>query len=322
MIKILIFLSMSLFFAGRSDAACYQSTDNGGSGRPTYTYFSPQSSITIDNSNNAVNTVLWQQQQSPSSVSNISCDEKTVEIAWLSSQGSDSGQVFKNNYHIYTTPVEGVGFTAAYDEMGASFASIGTFPMMNTASNSNPSYSLVTRGTLWSMALIVTGPVTGGVIPAGIYASYSVGGVVLEYSQLETSVTINTGGCSVVGDTNISVNLGTVGTGKLPAVGSVINNTPFNINLSCNLGTKVSLNVSGTADTAYPGTLANNGDAEGVGVQVLMDNGSPITLNQQFVAINSAASSDAITMSGQIIRTGNMTAGSISSSATYTLNYQ
>ncbi|MGA5657976.1 fimbrial protein [Rahnella contaminans] len=311
--RLLIFALLTFFVVGYSYADC-----SIGSG-PGSANFSPPD-ITISSANSAVGTVLWSQQTDFEPTATMTCPSATNVSAAFTylAPATDSGKKYAGNYTVYNTTVNGIGWTASYDETGSSFSSASSFPFDKSIYGQGFS----TAGTKGSMALIVTGKISGGVIIYKQYARYSLDFQDFMHWVIIRSVTVNSSGCEVTGNANISVNLGTVGTGKLPAVGSVSNNTPFSINLSCNPGAKVSLNVSGTADTSYPGTLVNNGSAGGVGVQVLMDNGSPLTLNQQFVAIDSAASTDAISLSGQIIRTGKITAGSISSSATYTLNYQ
>ncbi|PAN72645.1 hypothetical protein CIW69_16470 [Enterobacter cloacae] len=137
--------------------------------------------------------------------------------------------------------------------------------------------------------------------------------------------TITTGSCEIQGGQNLSIKLDDVQKSDLPSVGSTWGESEKNnIILSCDEGTKVYITFNGeqAKDSDNGSILQNNGNAQGIGVQLLDSKGVPINLGEKTEEISSSGTNAIIPVSARYIRTGNLVSGSVDSSATYTLDYE
>ncbi|HBQ8098965.1 TPA: type 1 fimbrial protein [Klebsiella pneumoniae] len=138
---------------------------------------------------------------------------------------------------------------------------------------------------------------------------------------------VTSSGCSVTGGQTLNITLNDAHKADLPAVGSVWGESDEKeISLSCNAGTNVNITFSGAqaTDTDDTSVLQNNGSAKGVGVQLMdLHNGdTPIPLNEKIAAVTNSGTTANIPIAARYIRTGDLTAGSVEASATWTLDYE
>lgn len=138
-------------------------------------------------------------------------------------------------------------------------------------------------------------------------------------------VTVAASGCDVSSTKEINIVLDDVQKSDLPDVNSTWGqSSPQNIQLACSKGTSVGITFSGTqsSDSADASVLQNNGSAQGIGVQLLKSDGTPYVLGTRVAVSSSSGETVNIPVSARYIRTGDMVAGSVTSSATYTLDYE
>ena len=132
-----------------------------------------------------------------------------------------------------------------------------------------------------------------------------------------------------ISNTAISVPMGTVekrafnGQGTWPEDS---NTRSFTIPLSCNAGTRVNLQIDGSAQNALQGVLnltGGTGSASGVGVQLLYNN-APLPLSTPLNAgVASSEGAFSIPLQARYYQTGsNITPGTANASATFTMTYQ
>lgn len=180
--------------------------------------------------------------------------------------------------------------------------------------------------------LVVTGPVTTGTLNAinlmqFNWYVYGVGPSQGYFATLTlNSTTVKSPACSVVVDPTV-VQLPTVLASSFTGPGTTTGQTPFNVRLNCQAGSKLSITLatanqqSGSTSVIAP--AAGNGYASNVGVQILDGNGNPITFGK--------AISEGITSNGTMNLPFNaryyqtaagVAAGNVTATATYTLTYQ
>jgi len=181
---------------------------------------------------------------------------------------------------------------------------------------------------------------TANVTGSGTVTGKQVGSFILRnnqnsFQQPESAININsfnvtTVACSV-GNASIIVPMGNIKTTAFSGVGSspaASNTQSFTIPLSCNLGTRIFVSLSGTAVNGTTGVLAldsagSSGVASGVGIQLLSNN-TPVTFGN-WINAGTASSSGAynIPLQARYYQTAQtITAGTANSSATFTLTYQ
>lgn len=177
--------------------------------------------------------------------------------------------------------------------------------------------------------LIKTSDEIGSGTLSGVVANY----VVYPNSNRDSSVqvnyvlngTIQPSGCVISGGQDLNITLDDVEKKDLPNQGSTWGeSSPENIQLICNKGSNVYITFSGTqsADSSDASILQNNGTAEGIGVQLLNGNGDVYQLGEKVSAVTDSGTTVTIPVSARYIRTGDLSAGSVEASATYTLNYE
>jgi major type 1 subunit fimbrin (pilin) len=137
--------------------------------------------------------------------------------------------------------------------------------------------------------------------------------------------------CTIdAGSQNQTVSLGSVALTSFAAVGSTANPTPFNVVLdNCTQGTKITMNVTGSADSKVLSVLQNTGgSATQVGVQILQaassgaTTGTALTLNSNVnLGVVSTPGSMTFPFVAQFYRLGTMTAGSVAATATVNFTY-
>ncbi|WP_312176143.1 fimbrial protein [Pseudescherichia sp.] len=129
-------------------------------------------------------------------------------------------------------------------------------------------------------------------------------------------------GCSVSGAANLTYNLKKGVAGDLPDENSTYGRQHQAISLSCDEGTIVHITIEGNHLANNNSILSNTGTGKGVNIQLLNVNNTPIRMGEVWTPIIDANSRETIVIGAQYIRTGNIVAGTVSASATYTLKYE
>ncbi|KAA5928098.1 fimbrial protein [Pantoea sp. Bo_2] len=147
---------------------------------------------------------------------------------------------------------------------------------------------------------------------------------------LSGAVQVTALGCSLSSSDNLNVDLGNVPSRNFSGIGSTSGAKDFNVNLECDAGTNVNVNMSGTqsADSTDSSVLAltsagSTGVSSGIGVQVLY-NGTPLALNSDVVLGTSVAGgATTYTFSARYIQTlSKITAGTANTIATLNISYE
>ncbi|OMQ23803.1 fimbrial protein [Serratia oryzae] len=196
--------------------------------------------------------------------------------------------------HVYSTNVPGIGLRfKRRTETGY----VLTYPGVRMVTNQRYSYPVFLEATTFILEVIKTEPITGsGRVASGPYTSY--GYIGSDNPQLTTSLsadalTIVSPSCLVSGGNNQSVDIGTIHRNQLSGKGSFAGGRNFELKLKCSGG----VSLSGFADIkmTFDGTLAtgtavadgvlineNTGSqsAQGVGVQVLNEDQSPLEMGK------------------------------------------
>lgn len=157
------------------------------------------------------------------------------------------------------------------------------------------------------------------------------------FTNIKTGITVKDQTCSVAGDTNLPVPLGSYTTNPSSGLGSGIGQTSattaFNIQLNCEALLSGSFDVMMQLDGDASGGLSDLGvvalnsasTASGVGVQILNENQQPIALATPFNIATYPLSSALITVPlyARYYQTATkINPGSANAVATYTLSYQ
>jgi type 1 fimbria pilin len=281
---------------------------------PEAVTFSPPTTITISYTA-AIGTVIYSSGAvSPTNANSMTCNNN----ATFGVNNNVGLTPAAGNPTIYPTGVSGLGYEIAHDTSTSYLGPYGCCTIANGSyTNSNASY----------LYLVKTGPiVSGSVLPAGVLAYWTYANSKnIEAFTLGNSVTIIDPACSVV-TTPIAVTLPTLSTSSMASTGAVAGRTPFNITLNCSSGATldIQLNYNGT-NSGITGVLSNatgTGTATGVGVQLLNQSFTPVTFGTTTTVGTTPQGTYTLPYYAQYYRTGTLTAGSVSASATFTLSYQ
>ncbi|WP_312413209.1 fimbrial protein [Pseudescherichia sp.] len=199
----------------------------------------------------------------------------------------------------------------------------GRFTISST--NEKVTLSFIPRVRLIKTSGAVEGGILSGVV-GYVAATADRVPAQLKRTTLYITGTVNASGCEVSSTKEVNIVLDDVQKSNLPEVNSTWGqSSPHNIQLNCSKGTTVGITFSGiqSSDSATDASvLQNNGSAQGIGVQLLKSDGTPYVLGTRVAISSSAGASVNIPVSARYIRTGDMVAGSVTSSATYTLDYE
>lgn len=223
--------------------------------------------------------------------------------------------------NVYSTGIPGVGIkmyetkyeTSTFDNP----ARTGTF---NGSLGTN-----IEMGPGVTIEIYKTGPITSGAFATGKYFSKKYG----SYESIWGNITggyVQQLACSL-NQTTVNVKLGDWMTTSFTGPGAATTPQPVNIGLNCDSGTRVNVNLQGTADTRQPGTLKLTPEAnvaDGVGVQILNQNNQPVTLNSKSLLTTTSTSGNyIINWQARYIQTAaTVTSGPANAQATLTITYE
>ncbi|MGU3525053.1 fimbrial protein [Enterobacteriaceae bacterium C23F] len=163
----------------------------------------------------------------------------------------------------------------------------------------------------------------GGTVNGGLLFSVTSSSGVEILDVYASSFTVTVPACTV-NSYDKSVDLGLAYTNKLKAVGTTTNPVPFTINMTCaNSALSPTVTFSADTDASNATVLKNTGSATGIGVQLLY--GSSIITPGTAMPLGTVTSTAATDYSftAQLFQLAEtVTAGSIQSSATFTVDYE
>jgi major type 1 subunit fimbrin (pilin)/minor fimbrial subunit len=233
---------------------------------------------------------------------------------------------------IFATNLKGIGI-----KFGANFPGYGNFWVYLSHFNDRSGYFTQSMGAGIKYTLTAA-PKINLIKLSKIYETGTLHGIVGSVgvatdhdpsNRIDTDVIINgtitAGSCEIESGQNLSIALDDVHKSDLPSIGSTWGESEkSNIILSCNTGTKVYITFNGeqAKGSADKSILQNNGNAQGIGVQLLDSKGVPFNLGEKVEEISSTGTEATIPVSARYIRTGDLVSGSVDSSATYTLDYE
>ncbi len=246
-----------------------------------------------------------------------------------------------NGRRVYKTNVAGVGYAiggSASNCSGSGWVSgsntiRGMVDTYALCSNSSSMIANTLSGSVW-ITYYKTAQETGsGNVQAGSVAALVLLNNTLLWQTPESGIyvnafTITTPACKV-GVPVIPVNMQDIARNAFNGKGSWpgdSNTQSFNLPLSCNAGTKISITMEGNVFDATKGvinTSAGNGAASGVGIQLLYNN-APLPLNTP-VSIGTSATTAGINipLKARYYQTGDkITAGAANGMATFTMTYK
>ncbi|MER2046536.1 MAG: fimbrial protein [Pantoea agglomerans] len=248
-----------------------------------------------------------------------------------------------NGRRIYSTDVAGIGYAVGATSVNNCNNYTTYVNGSNTGDgNANNKLMCAVNGLMGNQPITARALIqfykTAQTTGTGTVSARQVGSFILRNDQSNWSLpesafsiaafSVTTLACSL-SNTVISVPMGTVekrafrGQGTWPGDANTRN---FTIPLNCNAGTRVNVQIDGSAQNASQGVLnltGGSGSASGVGIQLLF-NGSPLPLATPI--LTGTASSEgaySIPLQARYYQTGsNITPGTANASATFTLTYQ
>ncbi|MBB1585006.1 fimbrial protein [Serratia sp. OS31] len=140
-------------------------------------------------------------------------------------------------------------------------------------------------------------------------------------------LTIQVPGCELTSQNSLNVSLDNWQSDFFTGLGKTTREEKVPVTLNCGAGARVNAMVAATVDTDNSSAIAltnGAGTATGVGVQILQNN-SPITLNQPFIVndkVNGTGIYELPWTARYIQTAGTVTAGQANASATLTLSYE
>lgn len=230
--------------------------------------------------------------------------------------GNDSGLRTGRN-PVYSSHVPGIGYAFSLDEsFNEGWPVSGTLPDIGHV-------------THMAMRLVVTGPVTSGMLASGSYGQVVLEGTTLQQLILPQPVAITRLACEVTGVRTINVFLGDMLRTRFRHIGDTHGEQGFNLGLTCDEGAQVSVQFDGPQD---PDTSDNSilalikpGDqmsATGVGVQILY-NSNAVKLGEKLLLERAPAGLRSYPFTARYYQTkAQVTAGDVNAAAIFTLIYQ
>lgn len=257
-------------------------------------------------------SVVWQGTRQVQQAASLAPCEGAEE-ARLNLLGSDSG-LKSGNSAVYGTTISGLGYALDTD---AAFS--GGWPASGAIAAGRRQISL---------RLVVTGPLSSGVLTAETLARRTLNGQAVLDIALQKPVAIARLACELQGSRHRTVALGEVARSDFRGVGSTRGEQPFLLDLACDAGARVNIQFDGiAADGDMPGVLAlvnpdEQSSARGVGVQLLY-RGAPLVLGERLPLETALQGLRSYPFSARYYQTQpQIAAGEANAVATFSLTYQ
>ncbi|MBG6246620.1 fimbrial protein [Candidatus Symbiopectobacterium sp. 'North America'] len=269
-------------------------------------------------------------------------DEGIINNQTLGVKASGTFDSMLNGRRVYKTNVDGIGYaisgstTACAGENAAVTGSNTMFGNSNTATlfqNTSGIISPMLNGSV-TVTFYKTAPETG----SGTIAAQTVGALVLLSNSVlwqspEASVNINaftitTPACKLT-TASIAVDMKDVDKKEFNGKGSTPEDAytqSFNLPMTCNAGTQVSVKMEGDIYDAPRGvfnTTSGNNVATGVGIQLLYNN-QPMALGSDVtIGTSSAGGGFTVSLKARYYQTGDrITTGTANGMLSFTMTYQ
>ena len=277
-------------------------------------------SVIVIDPNAAVGTVLASTSQfTPTPISSMNCSFGKTTFGVNNLIAGTPG----SNTPIFPTNVPGVGYRITHPDT-SNYLVPYPFDSYQVTSFLGQEVELsVTSG----LELVKTGPIANGAtLNATTLGNWQYGNIIAEIFKLSRSVTLTYPACTV-NNNAINVVLPTVSTTAFNGVGTTAGGTPFNISLTCSAGSTLLIEF----DTANQSSVANsvisnatgNGRAKNIGVQLINQSFVPITFGTPAIVGTTPTGPYNLTYYARYYQTANNpTAGTVSTTATFTLTYQ
>lgn len=271
-----------------------------------------------------VGDILWM-ETTPFNGTQVNCTSEENDSR-QNSIGSSSGMTMGNAQIWSLLGAGGIGYAISYDGDGTPF----TGKVWPNTYRVNGTIDIA--GTKTTMAIVVTGEVTSGQLPAGRYGLWTAGGstpyVIIREITLTRPVQITKLPCEIT-TPSIQVPLEDVQGSELTAIGTVLKPQTFNVGLECDAGANISVEMNGipNTDTSAEGVLqltnaGSAGMATGVGIQILYMN-APIPFNTALQLKQSAGGQESFPFVAQYYQTKNpVTPGEANATMTLNMTYQ
>jgi type 1 fimbria pilin len=240
--------------------------------------------------------------------------------------------------NIYPTAIPGIGI-----QLSNTSGTTGNWPVTETITPAVTTYT-ATASVATTMSLIKTGPITAnGTLAANVgnFVLPQQGNFVGFQINLASPMVINftKPSCSVT-TTSIAVSLGAFPVAHFPSVGSTSSPVPFNVQVSCVDGptgssTQMSVTLTDASgndvgNTSSTLALSSSSTATGIGVQIEYNgtvrsygpDSNAAGNTNQFLLTTGANGVYNFPFYAYMIRTGTVKAGSVITTATFTMSYQ
>ncbi|MFZ1874900.1 MAG: fimbrial protein [Chania sp.] len=262
-----------------------------------------------------VGSVIWQ-QTAEANQPILTGECETANTLRSNLVGQDSG-ILSGQSQVYSTGLAGVGYA------------VSRTPMFNDGWPDNyhegPPPSPM---AYFSLRLVVTGPISSGVINSGEYARKTVNGQVVEQLMISSPITITRQACELNDSRDRVVPLPAVLRSSFSGPGSSQGEKTFQLALTCDAGAQVNIQFDGEADASgTPGVLAlvdqdQPGVARGIGVQLLY-NQTPLKLGERLLLETAPAGLRSYPFTVRYYQTQPQVAsGEVNAVATFNLTYQ
>jgi type 1 fimbria pilin len=248
---------------------------------------------------------------------------------------------------VYQTPIPGLGVRYTFNSSECAATDV---TLVNGSARLTCPFSGPLNGPIMSANVTVTSTlvVTGAIAPGASTLS-TMPKVTITYRTSDggssswrknplysgaASGVLTHATCSV-NQANVAVIMPTADTRAFSSgVGSVAAPQPFSLLLSCSTGAKVLLTLTDSVNPANRGTalqLRSDSTAQGIGVQILKSDGTPVAFGpdsaapgniNQWTVDDSPNGSLQIPLTARYVRTGAVSAGSVNALATFTMSYQ
>lgn len=305
----LLAMALCALLPGRAHASCKLSPHTG----QGTLVFDPPARINVP-FDAPIGTILWASpMETPTPVPDLLCDNSSPNQTGINGSAQSVGGI-----PTFPTTNPAIGYQIANNSMTTwmqAYPDGPELPAQRTLVNGQALLRLV------KLAPISNGSALGG-STLGYWDVRGIGHVVT--LRLSHRVTFLAPACTVTTDPT-HVTLPVVPAGAFQGKGSTAGETAFAIQLRCSAG----LALSVTLDTNRPaagttGVIAaqrGTGYAQGIGIQVLDQNGQPVTFKHPIQVGPTPGGALAVRYIARYYQTGKISPGQVSATATFTLSY-